>query len=816
MKKIFADILAAAVTIASAGMPAIESNTVFAGFVIEKDTQTAMEKNKEAVLAALKSMVITNDITKDELENIVMGASDYSANEYVGAGIMVEDFKLTKATESKDGLMKANVMIFQDDGEVGFEVRKEIPALGGTSAADNNREELSNADVQKSISKALDSFKATNASNEQDVLEAVNDTIFKFEGVSVTIDSFELTKATQSAAGSADIKYTVTFSDGSRSTFRYTCNIQKLTSTSPKEEVAAAKKAINDAIWKFEVSNDTSKDDILNMAKKSLPAGSNVVVALDNSDFSIIKASTTVNGTVSATLTLSCDDITERCSVAKTIESIVTESSSKIAEDIHAMSTAIRAMKYTNRITKEDMLKTALAEVKNGSSAQWESFTKKNSDFKEDGEIIGYLKVTLNEETRSVRIREVIPKIICKMPSDKISINKEEWEILRLTNIERAKEGEFLLTATEVMQEVCDVREQELLELYSHTRPNGKKCFTAIPSTFNHSGLLGENIYEFCTPGITGEKSVKAWMDSPGHRANILTEGFAYMGVGCIDTGKEGRSLQMFASWKQPIESVETSAGTFNFEDEDALQKEYLICTSSDGIVSYMPLDINSMTKSGNKYTAKIRKADYVVFTVGEGGENSENVKNENSKDEKTNTGNENSAVPVFDDVKSDAYYAEAVKWAVGRQITNGTSETTFSPSDTCTRAQILTFLWRAVGSPVLDKENPFTDVNESDYYYNAAVWASEKGMVEGSTFNGNTPCTRSSTVTYIWKNAGAPETAVSNVFSDVSENSEYAQAVAWAVKNGVTSGTSDTEFSPANICDRGQIVTFLNRALNK
>ena len=167
-----------------------------------------------------------------------------------------------------------------------------------------------------------------------------------------------------------------------------------------------------------------------------------------------------------------------------------------------------------------------------------------------------------------------------------------------------------------------------------------------------------------------------------------------------------------------------------------------------------------------------------------------------------------------FTDVKADAWYAEAVKWAVEKGITTGTSETTFSPSDTCTRAQILTFLWRAVGSPKSGAANPFTDVKADDYYYDAAVWASEKGMATGSLFEGNTPCTRASTVIYLWQNAGSPDTAVSGEFADVPADAAYAKAVSWAVRNGVTSGTSETTFSPDDTCTRGQIVTFLNRAL--
>lgn len=168
----------------------------------------------------------------------------------------------------------------------------------------------------------------------------------------------------------------------------------------------------------------------------------------------------------------------------------------------------------------------------------------------------------------------------------------------------------------------------------------------------------------------------------------------------------------------------------------------------------------------------------------------------------------------AFSDVKANAYYADAVKWAVEKNITKGTSATEFSPDDTCTRAQILTFLWRAVGSPKANGANPFNDVKISDYYYDAAVWAVEKGMVSGSEFEGDTPCTRAYTVIYLWKNAGSPAAAATDTFTDVPTGAEYAQAVAWAVENGVTSGTSATTFAPDDTCTRGQIVTFLHRAI--
>ncbi|MCI9157234.1 MAG: hypothetical protein HFF44_09920 [Lawsonibacter sp.] len=276
-----------------------------------------------------------------------------------------------------------------------------------------------------------------------------------------------------------------------------------------------------------------------------------------------------------------------------------------------------------------------------------------------------------------------------------------------------------------------------------------------------------------------------------------------------------------------------------------------------------------------------------------------------------------------FTDVKKSDYFADPVLWATLNKITAGTSATTFSPNENCTVAQILSFLYRAYNSPKVSGSNPFSDVKSSDYYYNAALWAYGKGMVTGSTFGGDRPCTRAMAVTYMWQAAGGAWSAsgefkvsksviygyngnggdvvipdgitkivdgfygerltsltipvsvtevgvtafgynqnltdvyyegsktqwdaikvdentggdwafgdtkptihynskmpeqkpVNTGFTDVSSTADYAQAVKWAVDKGVTAGTSDTTFSPDSVCTRGQIVTFLHRALAK
>ena len=173
-----------------------------------------------------------------------------------------------------------------------------------------------------------------------------------------------------------------------------------------------------------------------------------------------------------------------------------------------------------------------------------------------------------------------------------------------------------------------------------------------------------------------------------------------------------------------------------------------------------------------------------------------------------------------FVDVKKDDYYYDAVIWAVGKGIAKGVTDTTFQPNASCTRAEMVTFLYRAAGSPEpTNKVNPFTDVAEDSYYYKAVLWAVEKGIAKGTsetTFSPNDTCTRGQTVAFLYRYANSPAVSGSNSFADVSETAYYYNATLWAMSEKVTEGTSATTFSPNDLCTRGQIVTFLYRYMGK
>ena len=208
--------------------------------------------------------------------------------------------------------------------------------------------------------------------------------------------------------------------------------------------------------------------------------------------------------------------------------------------------------------------------------------------------------------------------------------------------------------------------------------------------------------------------------------------------------------------------------------------------------------------KNGNELTLKDKGNGKYTFTMPAG-----------KVEVKATFMEDNSMLNFFYDVPNNAYYYEAVKWAVDKGITNGLSDTMFGPYESCTRAQIVTFLWRAAGSPEPKTASSFTDVPANAYYAKAVAWAVENGITNGmteTTFAPDATCTRGQSVTFLYRALKGTASGSAN-FTDVKSDAFYADAINWAVANNVTNGTSNTTFSPNADCTRAEIVTFLYRA---
>ena len=234
------------------------------------------------------------------------------------------------------------------------------------------------------------------------------------------------------------------------------------------------------------------------------------------------------------------------------------------------------------------------------------------------------------------------------------------------------------------------------------------------------------------------------------------------------------------------------STVTLTISPEQGWTLETLTVTNASG----KEIDLN-IVKVGEKYTFKMPSSNVTVAAT---------------------FMEDNSILNSFADVPSGSYYYDAVLWAVKNSITTGTDAIHFSPDGICTRAQAVTFLWRAAGSPAPKSATmPFIDVPAGSYYYNAVLWAVENGITKGTSdtaFSPDKTCTRAQIVTFLWRSQNAPAAGSSNPFADVAASDYYAGAVLWAVKNDITKGTGATTFSPDADCTRAQIVTFLWRTL--
>ena len=313
------------------------------------------------------------------------------------------------------------------------------------------------------------------------------------------------------------------------------------------------------------------------------------------------------------------------------------------------------------------------------------------------------------------------------------------FEVLTIVNRERAANGLQPLTMDASLLETAMLRAAEIYVYFDHTRPDGTLCFTA------NDRMYGENI----AAGQTTPASVmQAWMNSEGHRDNILGS-YTTVGIGCVLV--DGRYY-----WTQ--------------------------CFGRD----------LSAAASAASYADGPRTREVLALY---------DVR--------------------FEDVDYTSWYGDAVEWAVGSGVTNGTSMNPllFSPGAYCSRAQMVTFLWRAVGSPAASGTLPFTDVSTDAYYYDAVRWAYRNGVTVGTTsttFSPDRQVTRAQVTTMLYRYNNAPAVSSSMPFADVPTDAYYYNAVRWAVANGITQGTTSTTFSPARGCTRAQIVVFLYRAMEE
>ena len=284
-----------------------------------------------------------------------------------------------------------------------------------------------------------------------------------------------------------------------------------------------------------------------------------------------------------------------------------------IDTDFSALSKALSAHTMTNETTEQEVIEIATAAIKNGSKLTCTSFIKTDATYDNDGKVVANFELELNGVKRAPRISRKIAKVRVSLPTE-IAVSHDEWEVLRLTNIERYKQGISLLVMIAPLQDAGDIRAKEITIDYrkDHKRPDGSSCFTAIDPSFNRNRKMGENGYR--TP-TTPAQAVIGWMNSPGHRANILTREFVLFGCGVTTSNGIKHWIQMFAAGGG-IRDVQSSTGSFHFDSVVDMEDAYLICDINESYKAYVPLEAEYMVQNGNQYTIHLAGKS-VTVTVG-------------------------------------------------------------------------------------------------------------------------------------------------------------------------------------------------------
>ena len=314
-----------------------------------------------------------------------------------------------------------------------------------------------------------------------------------------------------------------------------------------------------------------------------------------------------------------------------------------------------------------------------------------------------------------------------------------------------------------------------------------------------------------CAEAVTVSRTVKFTLDKSSHVFTGSIKAGSYTTVTATDTEPVEYTFTYSrpssgSSSYDPTYSVtvdKTENGSVTVSPKSASKGDTVTVTVKPDS-GYVLETLTVTDKNGNELTLKDKGDGKYTFTMPAG-----------KVEVKATFMEDNSVLNFFYDVPNGAYFYEAVKWAVDKGITNGLSDTMFGPYESCTRAQIVTFLWRAAGSPEPKTASSFTDVPASAYYAKAVAWAVENGITNGMTateFAPDATCTRGQSVTFLYRALKGSAGTISS-FADVPANAFYADAVGWAVSQKVTDGTSNTTFSPDDNCTRGQIVTFLYRA---
>ena len=454
-------------------------------------------------------------------------------------------------------------------------------------------------------------YPATNATDDKELLKYLKSKLPKAD-IWLTGGSYTYTRMLPSETSDGNVSTTIgIISDGVRlDSYTFTVVLPALNKSPEAANLNADMILMKRALKDLMVTAKTTGKEVLAAVNAASIHGTK---ATWGNNYAYNAPTSSLQGSIQGDIILTLGDKRDIIAAHKVLPKDGSATDAAIDTDFSALSKALSAHTMTNKTTEQEVIKIATAAIKNGSKLTCTSFIKTDATYDNDGKVVANFELELNGVKRAPRISRKIAKVRVSLPTE-IAVSHDEWEVLRLTNIERYKQGISPLVMIAPLQDAGDIRAKEITIEYrkDHKRPDGSSCFTAIDPSFNRNRKLGENGYR--TP-TTPAQAVTGWMNSPGHRANILTREFVLFGCGVTTSNGIKHWIQMFAAGGG-IRDVQSSTGSFHFDSVVDMEDAYLICDINESYKAYVPLEAEYMVQNGNQYTIHLAGKS-VTVTVG-------------------------------------------------------------------------------------------------------------------------------------------------------------------------------------------------------
>ncbi|MDO5497919.1 MAG: CAP domain-containing protein [Alistipes sp.] len=463
--------------------------------------------------------------------------------------------------------------------------------------------------IKSQLAELAKAYTATNATDDKEVLEYLRKKLPQAE-IWCAGGAYKYTRKMPSETKDGNFSMTIGITMDGITIERYgfLAVIPALNKSEDATNLDADRVLMEAALRDFDTTAKTTPEEILAALNAAATHGTQ---AAWGDKFAYDAPSSNSRGSIEGDIIISLGDKRAIISAHKVLPIDGTPDDAAVDEDFSAILRALKAHKVTKNTTEQELMAIANAAIKNDSKLTCTSFSVSLPDYDREGKVVLNMELELNGKTRIPRFAASLPmeeRIIENFP-DGWSVNYHEWEVLRLTNIERHKKGVGPLIMAPELITTADLRAKEIIQEYSHTRPNGSPFYVAIDHVFILNKITGENIAKMAK---TPEQVVTAWMNSPGHRANMLKGAFTYFGCGVAVNRDVKHWVQLFATGGGMV-TAKTSNGIYHFETIEQMEQAIVICTTNEGYTGYIPLEADCMIRNGNSFTYKLEGTSITV-----------------------------------------------------------------------------------------------------------------------------------------------------------------------------------------------------------